>query len=425
VAKTRDTTKKKSASSTHGEPVPSRESQRALDWLNFLIADVQTGFGPFVALYLASQNWPQGQIGLLLTVGSVAGIVAGIPGGAIVDWAPSKRALIAIGLAVIAGGAVIFAVSTNPIAVFAAETLHGATSGLVRPAIIAIGLGLVGHRALSGRLGRNQRADSIGNACTAGLMGLIGQFVSQSSVFLVAAALCLPAGWVLTRIHGAEIDYAAARLASDRKKPREVAQLRVLARNRDLLVFAVALSLFQFVSSSLLPLAAGELGREHQPASELVTSALIVVPQLVTAVIAGRMARWADDWGRKPLLLVAFALVPIRAGLLGMTPAAGYLVAVQALDGITAAVIGILMPLVIADIMRGSGRYNLAQGAVGTLTGIGASVSTLVSGYAAQGFGYAFGFFGLAAIGVIGVAVVYWFLPETQPDEYRPQRRRG
>jgi MFS family permease len=201
--------------------------------------------------------------------------------------------------------------------------------------------------------------------------------------------------------------------------------LRVLARNRDLLVFAVALTLFQFVNSSLMPLAAGRLGREHQQSSELVTSALIVVPQIVTVLIAAWIARRADDWGRKPLLLVAFALVPIRAVLFGVAPGAWYLVAVQALDGLTAAVVGILIPLVVADVMRGSGRYNLAQGAVGSATGIGASVGTLVSGYAAQGFGYDFGFFSLAAIGLAGLAVVYWLLPETQPEEYRPRRPAG
>lgn len=422
AAKTQDTKRKRKpgGGKSRGDPAPSRESQRALDWLNFLIADVQTGFGPFVALYLASQNWPQGEIGLLLTVGGLCGIVAGIPGGAIVDWASSKRTLIAAGLAVIAAGAVIFAVSANPVAVFAAEALHGATSGVIRPAIVAIGLGLVGHRALSGRLGRNQRADSLGNALTAGLMGVVGQFVSQQTVFLAAGALCLPAGWSLTRIRSDEIDYAASRLARDRKKPREVAQLRVLARNRDLLILAVALSLFQFVSGSLMPLAVGQLGHRHQPASELVTSALVVVPQLVTALIAAPLARRADDWGRKPLLLAAFALVAIRAGLFAVSPGPWFLIAVQALDGLTAAAIGILMPLVVADIMRGSGRYNLAQGALGTATGIGASVSTLVSGYAAQDFGYTAGFFGLAAIGLAGLGVVYWLLPETQPEEYRP-----
>lgn len=404
-------------------PEPSRGSRRALDWLNFLIADVQTGFGPFVSLYLASQGWPQGEIGLLLTVGSIAGIVAEIPGGALVDWAPSKRLLIAVGLAAIAGGAVVFALSSNPIAVFAAETLHGATSGVIRPAIVAIGLGLVGHRALSGRLGRNQRFDSLGNALTAALMGTLGHFIAKQTVFLAAAGLCLPAAWVLTRIRGEEIDYAAARLARDRQKPREVDQMRVLAKNRHLLVLTIAIALFQFVNSSLMPLATGQLGREHQQASELVTSGLVVMPQIVTALIAGWIARRADYWGRKPLLLTAFALVPARAVLFGLAPPVWYLVGIQVLDGLTAAVIGILMPLIVADIMRGSGRYNLAQGAVGTASSVGAAISTLISGYAVQIFGYAIGFFGLAAIGLIAVAVVYLLLPETQPEEHRTRRR--
>jgi predicted MFS family arabinose efflux permease len=409
------------------EPSPSRESQRGLDWLNFLIADVQTGFGPFVALYLASQHWSQGGIGLLLTVGGLAGIAAQIPAGALVDWVASKRVLIGIALAWIAGGALIFAISAEPIVIYTAEILHGGVSAVVKPAMAAIGLGLVGHRALSRRLGRNHRYDSLGNAATAALMGGLGQLVSKQMTFLVAAALCVPAAWSLTRIRGNEIDYARSRAARKREKPREAARLRDLAKNRNLLVFIASIALFQFVNASILPLATGRLGMQHDESSELVTSALVVVPQLIAALIAAWVARRAEDWGRKPLLLGGFGIVPIHAALFALAPSAWYLVGVQVLDGIDAAVIGIMMPLVIADVTRGTGRYNLAQGTVGTAAGIGASLSTLTTGYVAEIFGYGAAFWGLAAVGLIGVAVIFWFLPETEPEEHRPapsERRR-
>ncbi|MGH7074379.1 MAG: MFS transporter [Stellaceae bacterium] len=405
----------------HDEPAPSSASQRGLDWLNFLIADVQTGFGPFVALYLASEHWSQGGIGLVLTVGGLVGILSQVPGGALVDWVPMKRMLVGGALAAIAAGALIFALFSDPAMIFLAEVLHGSTAGIIEPAMAAIGLGLVGHRALGKRLGRNQRFDSLGNAATAAAMAGLGQVISKQMNFVVAAALCLPAAWALTRIRGSEIDYARARSARRREKPREALRPHELCRNRDLLIFIGSLALFQFVDASLMPLATGRLGTQHQANSELLTGALVVVPQLVTVVIAAWVARRAEAWGRKPLLIVSFAVEPIRAAAFALVPSPWFLVGVQVLDGIDAAVIGILMPLVIADVTRGTGRYNLAQGTAGTATGIGASLSTVASGYAAQFFGYDAAFFGLAAVGVVAVAVVLFFLRETQPEEHRPE----
>ena len=376
---------------------------------------MQTGFGPFVAVYLASQHWSPGEIGLLLTVGGLAGILAQLPGGALVDWAEAKRLLIALALLAIAAGALIFAFTSQKIMIYLAEILHGSTAGIVRPAMTAIGLGLVGHRALSGRVGRNHRYLAFGTALTAALMGGVGHLVSKSMVFLFAAALCIPAGWALTRIRGEEIDYARARSAKRRDRPREAARLFELARHRRLLIFVLSLSLFQFADASMMPLASGRLGAQHHAQSELVTSALVVVPQLVTGLIAMWIARRADGWGRRPLLLAGYALLPVRALFFALVPDPWWLVAVQALDGVTAAVIGIMMPLVVADLVRGSGRYNLAQGAAGTATGIGAALSTVASGYVAQLFGYAAGFSGLALVALSGLALIYWFLPETRP----------
>ncbi len=359
-----------------GGPRPSERSLRGLDWLNFFVADVQTGFGPFVSVYLAANGWSQGTIGTVLTVGSLTGIASQLPGGALVDAVKRKRGLIAAALAMIAAGAAIFAFSSSFPFVLVAEVLHGATAGLVKPALAAIGLGLVGHGALSRRLGRNHRYDSFGNAATAALMGALGHFVSMTATFFAAVALCLPAGWALTRIRGEEIDYSRARLASDRRQPRNTARLRELAKNHLLLIFGLCLVLFQFSNASVLPLATERLAQQHQHESELFTSALVIIPQVVTALLATWVGHRADVWGRKPLLLVGFGTLPVRAVLFSLAPSPWFLLPVQVLGGLTAAVIGVLTPLVIADLTRGTGRYNLAQGAVGTASGIGASLST-------------------------------------------------
>lgn len=406
------------------EAAPSNRSQRALDWLNFFIADVETAFGPFIAVYLIANGWSQGMIGLLLTIGGVASILSQLPGGAIVDAAPSKRLLIGFALAMIAAGALIFAFFTDRVMIFAAEILQGSTAGIVRPAEVAIGLGLVGHRAFNHRLGRNHRYGAYGNAATAAALGLLGHFVAPWSIFLIAAGLCLPAVFALTQIRGEDIDYARARSARDRQKPREAAPIRELTKHPVLLIFVGSLVLFQLANASLTPLASERVGQQQREISVLFTSAMVVVPQVVTALLAAWIARRAQDWGRKPLLLLGFGALPVRAVLFVIAPGPWWVVAAQATGGLTAAIIGIMTPLVISDVMRGSGRYNLAQGFAGTAQGIGGAVTNVALGFLAQDFGYKIGFFTIAGIATCGLAVIFFFMPETMPEEFHAAHGR-
>ena len=179
-------------------------------------------------------------------------------------------------------------------------------------------------------------------------------------------------------------------------------------------MFIVVLVLFQLADASVMPLASARLGHEHNEQSALITASLVAIPEVVTVLIASWIARQADDWGRKPLLIVGFCVLSVRAALFALAPGPWYLLGIQVFGGLTAATLGIMMPLVIADITRGTGRYNLAQGAAGTASAIGASLSTAVSGYVVQLFGYTLGFIGLAAIGAIGLIFLCWFLPETK-----------
>lgn len=397
------------------KPSPARRSRHGLDWLSFFIADVQTGFGPFIAVYLATNAWSPGEIGLVLSIGSIAGIAGQAPGGALVDAVSSKRLLIGIALAMIAAGALIFALWPSFWPVVLAELLHGSTGGTIKSALAAVGLGLVGHSALSHRLGRNQRFNSFGNALTAGLMGVLGRFMSTQTPFFVAAALCIPAALALTAIRGSDIDYAEARSAADRSNPRKGSRLREAARNRHLHVFIGSLVLFQLANAALMPLATGRVGYQHARESELVTAAVIIGPQIVAGLIASWIARRSDDWGRRPLMMVALGVVTVRAVLFAATSNPWLIAAIQLLDGASASIIGIMTPLVIADLTRGTGRYNLAQGVAGTATGVGAALSVGISGYAVEQFGYTTSFFGLAAAGVAGFVVLYGLLPETKP----------
>jgi predicted MFS family arabinose efflux permease len=394
---------------------PSRQSLRGLDWFIFFLADVQTGFGPFIAVYLTTQKWTQVEIGFVLSIGGLVALMGQMPGGAIVDAARSER--LVAGLAVAAIGVCALGYAAWPIfpVVVAAATLHAAASCVLGPAIAAISLGLVGPLAIGERLGRNARYASLGNGVAAAVMGTAGYLLSSGSVFIVTAILAIPTLLALSRIREWEIDAARAHGAVAREVPDpDATSVMKLVRQRPLLIFAGAVLLLQLANAAMLPIMAGVVTtRSPQWASALI-AACIIVPQAIVALFSPSVGRKAELWGRRPLLLIGFAALAIRGVLFSTVSDPYLLVAMQVFDGVTAAVFSVMIPLVIADIAFGSGHFSLAQGIVGTATGIGASLSTVLAGYVSDRLGSSVAFLGLAAVAAAGLAMIWLVMPETR-----------
>ena len=393
---------------------PSRQSLRGLDWFIFFLADVQTGFGPFIAVYLTTQKWTQVEIGLVLSIGGVVGLIGQMPGGAIVDAARSER--LVAGLAVATIGAAALAYAAWPIfpVVVMAATLHAAASCVLGPAIAAISLGLVGPLAIGERLGRNARFASLGNGTAAAVMGTAGYLLSSRSVFLVTFVLAIPTLLALARIREREIDVAQAHGAVKREVPDAKATSVLSLCRGPLLIFALSVLLLQLANAAMLPLMAGVVTTRSSQWAPVLIAACIIVPQAIVALMSPSVGRKAQAWGRRPLMLMAFAALAIRGVLFATVKDPYLLVAVQAFDGITAAVFSVMVPLVVADIAYGSGHFNLAQGIVGTATGIGASLSTVLAGYVSDKFGSSVAFTGLAGVAAMGLLVILFVMPETR-----------
>jgi predicted MFS family arabinose efflux permease len=298
--------------------------------------------------------------------------------------------------------------------VMGSRVLHAAASCVLGPVMAAISLGLVGHAALGARLGRNARFASIGNGLTAGAMGLCGYLASSQSVFFLTAILAAPALLALARIRSRDI--MPARNAHNAILADGARGAGGVLRNRALIVFAGCILLFQLANAAMLPLMGSLLTvRSSEWASTLI-AACIIVPQLIVAGFAPAIGRAADSWGRRPLLLLCFAALVARGLLFAIVSSPYLVIAVQMLDGVSAAVLGVTLPLVVADITRGTGRFNLALGIVGSAVGIGAALSTTVAGYAIDHFGSALAFGGLALIAACGLAAVSLLFRETRPD---------
>ncbi len=399
-------------------PAPSRRSQRGLDWFVFFLADVQTGFVPFIAVFLTTQHWTQSEIGFALTVGGLVALVGQIPGGALVDAVRSERLL--AGLAVVAVGVSSLALVIYPTSeiVLGAAILQAGANCLMAPAIAAISLGLVGHAAVSVRLGRNARFTAIGSIVAAAAMGLWGQWFSNYTVFLVTAALCVPALVAICFIRGEEIDVERAHGGKAARHPGEpLAVIRSFAHNRPLVTFAVCALLFHLANAAMMPQLASAITVRSGEWATVLVGACVIVPQLVVATLSPWIGYRAQAVGRRRLILASFAALAVRGALFAIVDNPFLLVALQILDGLAGAILSVIVPLVIADVTRGTGHFNLAVGTVGAGTGIGAALSMTLGGQISTAFGSSAAFLVLAGLAALGFMLALMLMPETRPQE--------
>jgi predicted MFS family arabinose efflux permease len=391
----------------------SERTLRGLDWLNFFVADVQTGVGPFLAIYLAGYRWNEQSVGVALTIGGIAGIVTQTPAGALVDRLRSKRALIAAGLISLAAGALMIAFVPAFWSVLSAQILIGGVSSIFVPAICALSLGAVGQRLFDWRQGRNQAFNSAGNVVAAVSMGLLGYFISNRSIFFFVSACTIPAFLTLLVIRPDEIDYELARGNRKDDEAAKPSTPRALLNDRPLRTFLICAVLFHFANAAMLPLLGEMLSKGRGRSSMMFMSACVITTQLVITLLASWSGGKAGSWGRKPLLLLGFGVLPVRAVLYTLTSKTIALVAIQVLDGVGAGIFGVVSVLVIADLTRGTGRFNLTLGAISTAVGIGASLSQTIAGYIVHHFGYNAGFLFLGGVAVLAFGILYFFMPET------------
>ena len=386
-------------------------ANRALDLVNFFVADVQTGFGPFVSVYLTSHKWTQVEIGYALTLGTMTSLISQLPAGVLVDSMRNKRMAASWALVGIIVAALLLALWPQQLPVMMAQMLHGFASCVMTPAIAAISLHLAGHAALGERLGRNARFGSIGNGLAAAVLGVTGAYFSSRLVFFLTAGLCVPALLALWSIGAG--GYGRTQTTS---RMMDFAGLKRLLLDRRLLIFGVCVMLFHLSNAAMLPLAASAVTMRAGQFANLIIAACIVVPQMIVAVMSPWVGRMAAKFGRKRLLLLGWGALPLRGLLLAVLPGSWPLVMGQAVSGLSAAVFGVMLPLLAADLTLGTSHFNLCIGILGLAMYLGAAASTSVSGGIADSAGMEVAFMTLAGIGLVGFLAVLVAMPETRPE---------
>jgi MFS family permease len=412
--------------------LPSAETARngrSLDALNFFLADVRDGLGPYLAIYLLTeQKWDEASIGVVMSVAALAGIIAQTPAGALIDRSTAKRGLMIAAAVVVTLGCLALPFIHRFEWVAATQALAGAAGSIFAPAVAAVTLGIVGPRAFGRRIGRNEAFNHAGNAVAATLAGAAAYFWGPIVVFWLLAAMATASIFATLSIPAETIDHHVARGLDDstergathRDQP---SGFQVLLTCRPLLVFAAATVLFHFSNAAMLPLVGQKLALVNKELGTTLMSVCIVAAQLVMVPVAVVVGRKADDWGRKPIFAAALAVLALRGALYPLSDNPYWLVGVQTLDGIGAGIFGALFPLVVADLTRGTGHFNVSQGAIATAAGLGGALSTTAAGLIVVGAGYSAAFLSLAAIAAVGLIGVCVLMPETRPrpsDEELP-----
>ena len=404
---------------------PSSRSLRGLDGINFLMADVRDGVGPYLSIYLkGAQHWDAGAIGLAMGASSIAAAICQIPAGLLVDGTRSKRLLVAVSGLAIGMGCLLIVLLPHFWTVIAAQGMLGAASAVIAPTIAALSLGIVGRQLLDARISRNEGFNHGGNLLAAVLAGTLGQWRGYQWIFYLVCAFALASTAVVTRIAPHEINHDRARGGEDSANSGEPLPFRALLRRRDLIIFLASVVLFHFGNAAMLPMAGQVLAQKHPGEDAIALSACIIAAQFVMVGVAwcvGQAA--ARGIGRKPIFLVALAVLPVRGLLFSVTssPYRGRHPVARRRRGRD---FGVISVLIASDLMRGTGRFNLAQGLTALSVGIGATLSNATAGYAVQGFGYAAGFLYLAGVACCAVVFFVLLMPETR-QAAEPTAPRG
>jgi MFS family permease len=397
----------------------SRRSTRALDLLNFSLADVRDGLGPYLSIYLlVTQHWDQASIGFVMAVGGIASIAAQTPFGALVDRTTAKRALIVAGAVLVTAGTLAIPLFPGFSTITVLQVVTGAAGSVFAPALAATTLGIVGSRRFARRIGRNESFNHAGNASAAAVTGGLGYFFGPVVVFWVLAAMAAFSVAATLRIPRDAIDDDVARgldqtvraCAQDLRRPSGP---MMLLRNRPLLIFTAAMVTFHFANAAMLPLVGQVLALHNKAVGTSLMAACVAGAQVVMVPVAFLAGAKADSWGRKPIFLVAFAVLTARGFLYTLSDNPGWLIGVQLLDGVGAGIFGALFPLVVQDLTHGTGRFNMSLGAVTTVWGVGASLSNFVAGSIVLAAGYDAAFRSLGAVAAAGLLLYLIAMPET------------
>jgi MFS family permease len=417
------------------EPKPSRASTAPTsgglaraEWgllsLNFFMADMQAGIGPFLGVFLQQKGWTSGPVGTVMTAGGVAGMLMTVPAGAFIDHTMRKRLVVIVtGIATVLASFLIL-LSQSALVVTVSQVATAIAGAAIGPAVSGMTLGIVRQKGFNDQNGRNQAWNHAGNMVGAGLSGWLGWQYGMPAIFYLAAVFGVLAIASVLLIPESSIDHRAARgLETDgagacsqgSKDAGQAEGFKTLLHNKPMLILAASLAAFHLGNGAMLPLYGMAVVGANKGNASIFVAETVVVAQAVMIVASLLAMKMASGKGYWFVMLISFAVLPLRGFLAGTFIEQWGVWPVQALDGIGAGLQSVAVPGLVACLLAGTGRVNVGQGAVMTVQGLGASLSPAIGGWLAQAIGYHAAFFILGSFALVSVGLWAGFAGTLRP----------
>ncbi|MBE7213062.1 MAG: MFS transporter, partial [Gluconacetobacter diazotrophicus] len=344
-----------------GNQGAARRGLLPLESLNFFMADMQAGIGPFLGVFLLAHHWQSGLIGTVMTIGGIAGMLMTAPAGALIDSTSHKKFYVIVpGICTVLASTIIL-LSQQFWLVAASQVATAVAGAAIGPAVTGITLGIVRQSGFNRQNGRNQAFNHAGNMIGAGLSGFLGWKFGFTAVFWLAAAfgvlsiisvLMIPSSAIDDRVARGMKSAGAGTGASD--SDEKASGFSVLLSCKPLLILAAALACFHLGNGAMLPLyGLAVVAHQHGDAAGFVATT-IVVAQAVMIVVSILAMRWAEKDGYWLVLLVSFMALPIRGLLAAHLIDHWGVYPVQMLDGIGAGLQSVAVPGLVARILNGT-----------------------------------------------------------------------
>jgi len=392
----------------------SARSLRGLDLVNVFMADVKDGVGVYLSVYLlAEQKWDPSHIGMVVAIPWLVSILAQSPVGGFIDHTRRKRLMLVVASAIVALSCMTVVLLPQFLPIAAAQVALGLVQTIFPPCVAAITLGMVGHQRVSRRIGRNESFNHGGNMLAAVVAIFIGWFISYEGIFYFSVFQCVAIIAATLLIQERDIDHDLARAAAEDREPcgSSVSGAKQLFSNRNIAFFTVSMCLWNVANGAMLPLLGQKLGLDDVKHSALYLSVCITIAQAVMIAVAPMAAKLAEH-GRKKLFLVAFLLVPVRALLFAFIDNKYALISFQVIDGLGAGIYGVLLIVMMTDLGKGTGHFNLLQGTTYSAVGLGMALSNILGGFVVKLAGYPAAFMTLAGVGMLATLFFGHFVQE-------------
>ncbi|KGA33992.1 MFS transporter [Pectobacterium brasiliense] len=383
-------------------------SLQALCLLSFFMADVRDGLGPFLGIFLTQQHWAPGEIGFIMTLGGVAGLLATIPAGLITDSSHHKRQMLLFGCVMITSATLLLWFNQSPWVTGISQIINGIAAAFIGPILTGLTLGLTGQNGFKQQMGKNEAFNHAGNMAAATIAGISVWYWGIGSIFILMTAMAFLSALAIMGIRENDINHKAARGIDSNVTRKPISWSSLLINHSSLMTIGVTLLLFHLGNAALLPMLSIRVASEPSSVNPgLYAAATVIISQAVMIPVALWTAGRAERLSYRQLIMIALLILPIRAALAATFSSPYSVIPVQILDGVSAGILGVAVPGYIVKELQGSGHINAGQSIVMFMQGVGATASPALTGIMVGMYSYSTAFSALGAVALLAL-LIWW-----------------